>query len=156
MRRRDKEITDRELLDAIINQAEICHLACSWNNQPYVVPLSFGYDGQSVYLHTAPSGQKNEILKSNPQVCLGFESGVKLLADPDQACHWSFIFSSVIATGNAEEITLSTQKEAALNQIMLHYSGRSWDFPKDRLSNTILWQVELITVTGKKSQENSD
>ena len=62
MRRKEKEVTDRSLIDGIIHQADICHLSCSLEDRPYLVPISFGYDGQAVYIHTAPSGRKTRHL----------------------------------------------------------------------------------------------
>jgi len=64
MRKKEKEITRREELDHIIHNSLICHLSCSLNDQPYVVPLSFGYDGNAVYFHTAPEGKKIDILSA--------------------------------------------------------------------------------------------
>ncbi|MCJ7735670.1 MAG: pyridoxamine 5'-phosphate oxidase family protein [Anaerolineales bacterium] len=151
MRRKDKEIMDRKDLDHIIHNSTICHLACSRDNKPYLVPLSFGYDGKSVYFHTAPSGLKIETITKNPQVCLAFESEIRLITNPDQACRWSFEYTSVIASGEIIEITDLQEKNTALNQIMVHYSGQSWDFPVNELSNTRIWRVPLETISGKHS-----
>ena len=53
-------------------------LACARDNQPYVVPIYFSYDGQHLYGFSAPEhiyafstlGQKIEWMRSNPLVCL--------------------------------------------------------------------------------------
>jgi hypothetical protein len=52
MRRSDREITHRERIDEIIRGCEVCHLGMADRDQPYVVPVSFGYDGQDVYFHS--------------------------------------------------------------------------------------------------------
>lgn len=142
---------DRTELDQIIHSAQICHLACSNNDEPYVVPIAFGYDGKAIYFHTAQTGRKIDILSVNPRVCLGFEKDISLVPDPDQACEWSFRYKSIIATGNAEELTNPGDKLNALMQIMQHYSVKEWGFPQDKLSQTKLWRVLLTSITGKKS-----
>jgi hypothetical protein len=142
---------DRTELDQIIHNAQICHLACSINDEPYVVPLAFGYDGKAIYFHTAKTGKKIDILSANPRVCLGFEEGIQLQPNPDQACEWSFVYKSVIATGIAKELTEPSARLIAIQQIMQHYSGRKWDLQEDDLSNTKLWRVEVDKITGKKS-----
>ena len=142
---------DRTELDQIIHDSQICHLACSINDEPYVVPLAFGYDGKAVYFHTAQTGKKIDILSANPRVCLGFEEGIQLQPDPDQACGWSFDYKSVIATGIAEELTEPSARLAAIKQIMQHYSGKEWDYPQGKLSQTKLWRVLLTSITGKTS-----
>ncbi len=151
MRRKDKEITEREIIDAIIDRALICHLACTMNEQPYVVPISFGYDGECTYFHSSPSGKKISILKENPRVCLTFEIDVEIVKDPDNACDWNFHYSSVIAEGIAEEIIQVSEKASALNQIMEHYSRETWSFPENELKKTSIWKIRLESVSAKIS-----
>lgn len=116
-----------------------------------MIPISFGYDGRTVYFHTARAGKKNEIFLLNPQVCLGFESTVSLITDQANACGWTFDFQSVIATGEIKEITELDLKKVVLNQIMLHYSGKDWEMPDREISKIKAWGVELKTITGKRS-----
>lgn len=151
MRRKEKSISEREIIDKIIHQSQICHLACCLKDQPYVIPISFGYDGTTVYFHTAPTGKKNEIFLKNPQVCLGFESTISLITDQEDACDWTFDFQSVIATGKIKEIDEPVLKNVGLNQIMFHYSGKDWEMPDREISKTKIWGVELKTITGKRS-----
>jgi len=151
MRRKEKEITSRGKMDQIIHNSLICHLSCSLNDQPYVVPLSFGYDGNAVYFHTAREGKKNTILSANPQVCLGFEQGIQIQPDPDLACRWSFHYQSVIATGIAEVVTNPKGRLYGIKQIMLHFSDKYWEISEKELSMVTIWQVILTDITGKLS-----
>jgi len=151
MRKKDKEITDRKTLDSIIYNAEICHLAGCLDDQPYVIPISFGYDGKTIYIHTARSGKKNDIFLKNSQVCLGFETNINIIANQDNACGWTFDFQSVIATGEIKEINDPDLKNFGLNQIMLHYSNKNWDIPQGEIRKTKIWQVRIDTITGKQS-----
>ena len=151
MRRKEKEITSRGEMDQIIHNSLICHLSCSLNNQPYVVPLSFGYDGNAVYFHTAQEGKKNAILSANPQVCLGFEHEIQIQPDPDLACRWSFHFQSVIATGIAEVVTNPEDRLYGITQVMLHFSDKAWEISEKELSRVTIWQVILTEITGKIS-----
>lgn len=151
MRKKDKAIIDRIAIDRIIHEALICHLACSQNDQPYVIPISFGYDGDTVYFHTARTGKKNEIFLANPRVCLSFETGTKLITNQEIACGWTFDYQSVIASGDIKEISDPDLKKIGLNQIMLHYSGKDWEFPETEIRKTKIWGVKLERITGKIS-----
>ncbi len=42
MRRKDKEITNKAEIEAILKKAFICHLGLSDGDQPYVVPMNYG------------------------------------------------------------------------------------------------------------------
>ena len=53
MRRAEKEIKDQTDIDNIIKEARVCRLAMADKDQPYVVPLNFGYDYPYLYFHDA-------------------------------------------------------------------------------------------------------
>jgi len=155
MRRSDREITDRAEIDAIIRGAEVCHLGMVAGGEPYVVPVSFGYDGHSLYLHTAPKGRKIEPLQGGARVCCQLERGVELVRDARDACRWTFAYESVIGLGTAEELTTPEAKQAGLNHIMRQYSGRDWRMPEGQVVGTRVWRIALDTVTAKRSRRKA-
>ncbi len=152
MRRTDKEISDRSEIDKIINGCDVCHLGFAVNNEPYVVPISFGYDGTYLYLHTAKAGHKIDCIGSNPRVCFQMERNVSLVTDDAKACGWTFKFESVVGFGTVEELMTDADKSHALNQIMFHYSGKDWEVEPHELPRTRLWRVSVESVTGKRSK----
>jgi hypothetical protein len=58
MRRRDKEIEDREHIDGIVHASLICRLAMARDNVPYLLRKSFGYDCPAICLGMAMGGMK--------------------------------------------------------------------------------------------------
>ena len=72
MRRKDREITDKKKMQMIISKAEVCYMGMSRDNMPYVIPINFGYDDNTIYFHCALEGEKIDILQKNPNVCLLF------------------------------------------------------------------------------------
>ena len=153
MRRRDKEITSRREIDAIIRSALVCRIALADGTEPYVVPVSFGYDGEAIFIHTAKSGRKIEFFEANSRVCFEFEDNVSLQTDDRDACKWSFEFESVIGYGTITELETAEDKSRGLNEIMLHYSGREWDIDEQATATTRVWRIEIESVTGKRSHE---
>jgi nitroimidazol reductase NimA-like FMN-containing flavoprotein (pyridoxamine 5'-phosphate oxidase superfamily) len=151
MRRTDKEIRSREEIDEIIRGSHVCRLAMAMDNMPYIVPVSFGYDGESIYLHTAREGKKISYFKNNNNICFEFERNVKLFGDPDTACKWTFSYESVIGFGKIYELESLEQREIGLNKIMSQYSGKEWVFGEDKLKNIRVWKIEITSMTGKRS-----
>ena len=152
MRRTDKEIADRRQMDEIIRGSLVCRVAVAKDNAPYVVPVSFGYDGAAIYLHTAPEGKKIGYFEANPQVCFEFERDVELRRDPQSACKWTFIFESVIGYGAISELVEPAQKEHALNEIMRQYSGKAWPFESASMARVRVWKIAITSMTGKLSK----
>jgi nitroimidazol reductase NimA-like FMN-containing flavoprotein (pyridoxamine 5'-phosphate oxidase superfamily) len=152
MRRHAQEIHNPELIDQVIAHALVCRLGLCKDNVPYIVPVSFGYDGAHIYFHTAPEGLKLEFFAANPQVCFEFEDEVKTISKPD-ACQWSVSYASVIGYGTIAEIVDAQRKTYALNQVMQHYSGREWNLDPNQIPKTRVWAIAIDRMTGKQSKD---
>ena len=155
MRRHDKEIRSRAGIDDVIHAADVCRLALARGNEPYLVPVSFGYDGRSLYIHTAGKGRKIDFIEANNRVCFELEANVRLVRDEGEACDWTFSFESVIGYGTLSELVSPEDKRHGLNQIMQHYSGREWDIPEQRTVATRVWRINIESMTGKRSEEKA-
>ena len=152
MRRTDREIQSRAAIDQIIRAAGVCHLGLCQTDHPYVVPVSFGYDGEFIYFHTASEGMKIDYMAANPRVCFEMEQDVHVISD-EQACKWGQAFSSVIGFGTTHEITDELLRKSAMEQVMLHYSGRQWEFDAETFAKIRLWCISIEQVTGKRRGE---
>ncbi|MCP3952367.1 MAG: pyridoxamine 5'-phosphate oxidase family protein [Desulfobacterales bacterium] len=150
MRRKDKEIKDKDKIEEIVQDAQVCHLALAGNGQPYVVPLNFGYRDEVVYFHSARQGRKIDMLAANPRVCLEFSTVLELVQG-ETSCDWGQRFKSVIAFGNARLIEDETEKREALDIIMGHYGGQGGDYSDNKLKVTAVIEVKLTEMTGKGS-----
>jgi nitroimidazol reductase NimA-like FMN-containing flavoprotein (pyridoxamine 5'-phosphate oxidase superfamily) len=151
VRRQDREIRSRDEIDAVIRGCEVCRIAFAVENQPYLVPLSFGYDGGRLYFHTGEGGKKIDCIDANPRVCFEMEREVRLVEHPREPCSWSFSFESVIGYGTIRELLTHEDKERALQQIMEHYSSRAWDLDPAEVSRVRVWSLVIESVTGKRS-----
>jgi len=71
MRRKDREIREKEEMISILQKADVCRLAMSDNDIPYIVTMNFGLGegGDALYFHCAGVGKKIDILKRNNLVC---------------------------------------------------------------------------------------
>jgi len=150
MRRNDKEITDTEVIDDIINRSVVCRLALSETNLPYLVPVCFGYRNRTLYVHSAREGKKIDILRKNNNVCVEFNVDHELVKG-DQACKWSMKYRSVICYGTASFVDDDREKREALDIIMAHYATGSFEYIDKKLTDTIVIKIEIESITGKQS-----
>lgn len=148
MRRKDRELTDPEAITSVIRRSAVCHLGMSDDDQPYVIPMSFGYKDGAVYFHCAPEGRKIEILRKNPRVCIEFDVDCNLKTG-DSACKWGFYFQSVIAFGVAVFVGNTTEKQAAMDIIMSKYSSEAFTYPESTLDKIVVIRVKITELTGK-------
>lgn len=150
MRKSDKEITEESALETIIKNSLVCRLALVDEDRPYIVPLNFGYQNNTLYFHCAHEGKKINIIKTNPNVCFEFETNTEIIT-AEKACDWSMRYQSVIGYGKASLMEDTREKHMALNIIMRHYSGSNFSFPEAKLQITAVFKVEIEHMTGKQS-----
>lgn len=150
MRRIDKEVRGLAEIEEIILQAQVCHLAMSTEDAPYLVPLNFGYHEQKLYFHSARTGQKISMLKENPRVCfsMSIEEGLK---QGQIACEWGVRYRSVIGTGRARFVENESEKVSALDIIMQHYAPGKYTYAASSIANTAVFIVDIETLSGKSS-----
>ena len=117
MRRSEKEITERSAIDEIINRCLVCRLALSDGGIPYVIPMNFGYEGNTLYFHTAREGRKLDILRKNNQVCFELDTDVEIIAAED-AAGWGARYCCVIGFGTASLVDDPVEKRKAYDSIM--------------------------------------
>jgi len=150
MRRRDKEITDRALMESVIRRARVCRLAICDRGRPYVVPMCFGYRDGALYFHGAKEGMKVDILRRNNNVCVEFDVDTELVTG-DEAAKFTMKYRSVIAFGKAVFIEDLAAKREALDILMSQYSEGSFEYPEPAVRNVGIFRVDVESMTGKQS-----
>ncbi len=150
MRRKEKQVLEQSAIDSIIAKAEICHLAMSNNDHPYVVPMSFGYKDNALYFHSAHEGKKLEMIAANPRVSFEMCINDKIIK-AEKACNWGMNYKSVIGFGKASFIEDPTEKIRALDIIMSQYANQTWEYQPKMLEKTVVVKIDIQEITGKQS-----
>ena len=152
MRRQDKEIIDEKEIESIVKESNICRIALSENNSPYIVPVCFGYENNCLYFHSARDGKKIDMIQKNNNLCFEFdiEDGFKKSQIP---CKWSMKYRSVIGYGKAFLIDDINEKKRAMDIIMKHYlnSNDIFEYQSNSIDNILIIKVEIEKISGKKS-----
>jgi len=121
MRRDESEITARAQLDEILRNAKVLFLSLRDAQAPYVVPVCFGYETDTLYVHSALSGTKIDLIRADPAV--GFSACTDMILTPGEtACDFSLQALSVAGTGRARILVDGKERIRGLDLIMRHYS----------------------------------
>lgn len=151
MRKKDKEIKEKHVIESIIKRATICRVGLCGNDVPYVVPLNFGYRDNCLFFHSGKEGKKIDMMRKNNTICFEIDVDSELMQAEDP-CKWSMKYYSVIGFGRAFLLEDPEEKRQALNIIMEHYSGKSSrEYPEEPLNSVAIIKVEIENMTGKKS-----
>jgi uncharacterized protein len=92
-------------MQALLKRESFGHLGCARDGRPYVVPMSYAYDGKELYFFTT-EGMKTQFIEANPQVCLQVE-------EITDSTHWR----SVMVIGKAEHLTNAEEMQRAMKLI---------------------------------------
>lgn len=150
MRRDDKEIKDLKQIQSVIDKSIVCRLGMTDGNQPYIVPLCFGYRDNCLYFHCAKEGKKIDMLKANNNVCFEFDIDQQVVSS-DKACKFGMKYRSVIGFGKASFISDINEKQRALDIITHQYSNKDYDYTDEIVRNLLVIKVEIDSITGKQS-----
>ncbi len=144
-------IENREEIDKIIRECRTCFLAMSDNDLPYVLPLNFALDGNSVILHSAQSGRMWETLKKNQNVCINWIIGEDLAwQDVKVGCSYRVKSKSVLVEGKVEFVVDFDEKTRCMNLMMGQYSDREFKFSKPAIENVGVIKVAIEKISAKE------
>jgi nitroimidazol reductase NimA-like FMN-containing flavoprotein (pyridoxamine 5'-phosphate oxidase superfamily) len=142
--------TDKRVIESIIRQATVCRIAMSDKDQPYVVPVSFGYEDGTLYFHSSATGKKVGILRKNNAVCVEFDADEEI-TKAKSVCNWGLRYRSVIGFGQAFFIEDEKKKQRALDIVVTHYGGDPQDYPQATLKKMAVVRIEIQSATAKVS-----
>ena len=144
-------IKAREEMEAVISRASVCFVGITdLENNPYVIPMNFGYLDGVLYLHSGPTGSSIDMLKCNANVCITFEEGNKLVyQDVQIGCSYRVKSQSVICRGKVTFIEDMEQKREALNILMKQYTDYPVRYSDPAVRNVCIWKVPVDSMTGR-------
>lgn len=139
-----KEISRGEMA-ALLLRGTFGHLGCSRDGHPYVVPMNYAYDSESLYFFTT-EGTKTEYISANHEVCFQVEE----ITDPSP-------WQSVIVFGRAERVTRPDDMERAIrliaerNPTLTPALNRTTISAWTRLNNIVIYCVRPHSIHGRKT-----
>lgn len=120
------------------------------NDYGYGVPLSYVFQGNSIFLHCSPEGKKLTLLRRNNKVCFC------VVAEAEPLAHkFSMKYQSAMAFGQAVEVEDANEKLTALMALVRKYYSDPEDLDKGReyaaasLEKTLVLRIDIDHLTGK-------
>ena len=111
MHKRDQLIEEQRELEEVLREGRYMTLALCRANEPYVVTLSYAYDGEqrALYFHTALEGLKLAFIEGNPAVC-----GTVIEDHGYQEGRCSHAYRSVVVWGDMGQVTDPDEKRRCM------------------------------------------
>lgn len=120
-----RAIYERETLNAILDEALICHIGFSVDEQPYVIPTIHARVDDVLYVHGSPASRMLRRMASGAPVCVTVTllDGLVLARS---AFHHSMNYRSAVVLGVPRKLTDVGEKEVAFRAIVEHITPGRW------------------------------
>ena len=142
---------DKPTIYSILDAAFVCHVGFVVDNQPFVIPTSYGRDGNKIYLHGATTSRMMKALKKGIPVCLTV-THIDGLVLARSVFHHSINYRSVVVFGTAHLVP-NEEKLAALKVITNHILAGRWEESRQpiakELKATTILSVEIDQASAK-------
>ena len=154
----EKQVFDRAALYALLDDAIVGHVAVLRGEQPIVLPVGIGRDGDTLLIHgSTGSGIFRELADGRPlSIAVTLVDG---LVYARSAFESSIHYRSAVIMGHAEKVE-GDEKLAAVAILTNHMMPGRWDevreTTKKELAATMVLRVPLDRVSVKVSNKGPD
>lgn len=148
MRRKDRELSREETV-GILEKVPFGVLSTfGTSGYPYGVPMSFAYEGETLYLHcAADAGMKEDAMAADPHVCFTVVGDTQIMPEK-----FGMKFESVIIFGTASRLS-GPEKQKALEALIRKYSSAYWEgglaYIQASFEKADAYAIQIDHMTGK-------
>lgn len=152
MTRRERQVTDINEIKKILDKAKIVHIGMVDGDEPYVVPMNYGYTMENekltIYLHCANRGRKLDLIRVNPKVFFEMDCDI-VPFEGDIACTYGITYSSVMGRGVATIVDDVEEKKQAMSILMKTQTQKDFEFEDKMVSFVTVVRIDTLEYTAK-------
>src|ERR1700719_2389436 len=126
VREPQRAVYDRDAVNQILDEAFLCHVGFAVEGQPYVIPTSYGRDGDTLYIHGPAASRMLRNLDKGVPVCITVTLLDGLVLARSVFNH-SMNYRSVVVLGTATLVDDPAEKLSALRALSEHIIPHRWD-----------------------------
>lgn len=116
---------DRATIEAILDEALICHVGLVQDGQPYVIPTIHARAGDSLYFHGSVASRMLDAQRAGVPLCVTATIVDGLVLARSAFAH-SMNYRSVVVVGRAREVVDRAEQLRAMERISEHITPGRW------------------------------
>lgn len=122
----ERAVYDREVINAILDEALICHVGFVDGGSPFVIPSNYARVEDTLYFHGSPASRMLRLMKQGTEVSVAVTivDGLVVARTP---FHQSLNYRSVVVFGRARLVDDPEEKMMALQAVTSHVTPGRWD-----------------------------
>ena len=158
---REKAAYDKETVHGVLDSALVASVGFVQDGQPVVVPMLYGREGETVYLHGARKSRVIRLLEGTTTACMNV-THVDALVYARSAFHSSMNYRSATVFGSPRLVDDAEEKLHALRVISECTMPGRWDELRDphenevRMTGVIALDIESASAKISDKMPNDD
>jgi nitroimidazol reductase NimA-like FMN-containing flavoprotein (pyridoxamine 5'-phosphate oxidase superfamily) len=141
---------ERELIYTILDEALVAHIGFVVDNQPFVIPMAYGREGDCLYIHGSSVSRLLQTLEKGLEICFT-ATLLDGLVIARSLFHHSMNYRSVVLFGKATLVNSEAEKMTALQVLTEQIIPGRWQ--QARLPNS--YELKATTVLSLPIEEGS-
>ncbi len=148
----ERGVYDRDVIDAVLDEALICHLGFVHRGQPVVIPTIHARRGDTLYLHGSPASRTLRSMRAGDEICVAVTliDGLVMARAP---FHSSMNYRSVVLFGEPRIVDDPDEQWAAFEALTEHVAPGRWAdsrLPNDKeIKGTLVAAVPIDEASAK-------
>jgi len=154
MRRQERELKNRETIEAMLKQSPVGRMATiNRKGFPVIKPVNFFFWDGKVYIHSSKKGEKIGDIRRGGPVCFEIDEPIAYVAASGPACRASYYYRSIIIKGKAALVGRRSGKLEILEKLMEKYQpeGGYEGFAEEIVAKTAIIEISIEEMTGKEN-----
>ena len=152
MTKRERQVTDPKQIMDIMDAGKVLHLGLAVNDEPYVVPMNYGYTTENeklvLYLHSAVRGKKLDMIRANSKVFFEIDCD-RMPFEGRVPCQYGMVYSSLMGRGTAVMVEDVEEKKQAMTLLMKTQTGKDFAFEDRLVSIVAVIRIDVAEYTAK-------
>ncbi|WP_406657339.1 pyridoxamine 5'-phosphate oxidase family protein [Methanolobus sp. ZRKC2] len=142
------KIKDQKILENILSETQYLRLALCNDDKPYIVPMSFGYANDAIYLHSSRKGTKIDLLRNNKNVCFEIDDFYETLPS-NEPCSYYMKYRSIVGYGTATILEKEEEIKEGLRIIIDHFHNKEYNIDDLNLKGVAVIRIDIEDLHGR-------
>ena len=142
-------------IEAVLHEQIVGRIGCHAAGTTYIVPISYAYDGESIYAITR-EGMKLDIMRENPKVCFEVDF-MQDMANWKTVITWGVFEELKAPDERTKGLQLLVDRILPLNSSETTHLYSTWPFPSAKISEIkgIVFRIRLHEKSGRFENNSS-
>ncbi|OGQ05028.1 MAG: hypothetical protein A2026_05290 [Deltaproteobacteria bacterium RBG_19FT_COMBO_46_12] len=154
MRRKEREMRNRETIIAMLEQSSVGRIATiNQKGIPIIKPVNFLYWDGKIYLHSSMKGEKIRDIQRRSPICFEVDVPIAYVVASHAPCKASYYYRSIIIKGKSALVKDLNKKVEILNKMAEKYQpeGNDGEISVEILKKTAVIEILIEEITGKEN-----